>query len=104
MDERQKKVILRALIILGISISIGLSIAWLVFIVLGFEYKPIEEQLSSLFGLLFSSSGTMTLGLILKYLLNKRHLKEIKKEIKIIEDLKPKKKEEAPKEDIKTWY
>lgn len=101
MQDRQKKVILITLTIIGVVASIGVSIAWLLMTTLEFDYKNIDDW-KDLGAWLYANFGSMTLGLILKILVNKKHLREVKLEVNKLEDLKSKPIEEKPK--IKRWY
>lgn len=75
MNDKEKKATLKILIIFGVAISIAISITWLV-LILEFA-EDIKQQMKEIVSWLFANFGSMTLGLILKILVNNKHKKEI---------------------------
>ncbi|MGL5204808.1 MAG: hypothetical protein ACRC63_01000 [Metamycoplasmataceae bacterium] len=77
---------------IGIAVSISISITWLVYAV---DFTlPWKEKATNLLAWLYANFGSLTLGLILKFLMNLRHVHTIKKIVKGGEEMFRKEKGE----------
>lgn len=75
MEKRQKKIIIITLLVIAILICLGLSITWLVSICLNWSIENWKELIQWL----FANFGTLTLGVIIKMLINFYNIKKIEK-------------------------
>lgn len=75
MDKRQKRIIIIYLITILVLIAIGLSIAWLVSFTI--DWKP--SNWKDLIQWLFTNSGGIILGLVMKIIVNAFQIKKIEK-------------------------